>query len=151
MAETKVLTARFDLPNSTDIDVYLKADGYQALTKTVKEMTPDQVIDEVKKSALRGRGGAGFSAGMKWSFVPKQSPKPKYLVCNADESEPGTCKDRPLMQKDPHQLIEGMAIAGYALNAKLSFIYIRGEYWYLISTLERAIEQARARGYLGKK
>jgi NADH-quinone oxidoreductase subunit F len=150
MAETKVLSARFDLANSTDIDVYLKTEGYTALQKTLKEMTPDQVIDEVKKSALRGRGGAGFSAGMKWSFVPKQSPKPKYLVCNADESEPGTCKDRPLMEKDPHQLIEGMAIASYALGAKLSFIYIRGEYWYLIAILEKAIQQARDRGYLGK-
>src|SRR5437764_9611786 len=129
MAETKVLTARFDLANSTDIDVYLKAEGYQALEKVLKTgMTQDQVIDEVKKSALRGRGGAGFSAGMKWSFVPRQSPKPKYLVCNADESEPGTCKDRPLMELDPHQLIEGMAITSFALGAKLSFIYIRGEY-----------------------
>src|SRR5438132_5066893 len=129
MAETKIITARFDLPNSTDIDAYLKTGGYKAAEKVLKEMTSDQVIDEVKKSALRGRGGAGFSAGMKWSFVPKQSPKPRYLTCNADESEPGTCKDRPLMEKDPHQLIEGMIITSFAIGAKLSFIYIRGEYW----------------------
>lgn len=149
MAETKLLTARFGMPNSTDIDVYLKTEGYQALAKAL-QMAPDQIIDEVKRSALRGRGGAGFSAGMKWSFVPKQSPKPKYLVCNADESEPGTCKDRPLMELDPHQLIEGMTIASFALGAKLSFIYIRGEYWYIIPILEKAIQQARDRGYLGK-
>lgn len=149
MAETKVLTARFDLPNSTSIDTYLKTDGYKALEKCF-QMTQEAIIDEVKKSALRGRGGAGFSTGMKWSFVPRQSPKPKYVVCNADESEPGTCKDRPLMEKDPHQLIEGMIIASFALGAKLSFIYIRGEYWYLISILEKAIQEARDRGYLGK-
>ncbi|MBL8150413.1 MAG: SLBB domain-containing protein, partial [Blastocatellia bacterium] len=149
MAETKVLSARFNLPNSADIDVYLKAGGYQALAKAIK-MTQDEIIDEVKRSALRGRGGAGFSTGMKWSFVPRQSPKPKYLVCNADESEPGTCKDRPLMEKDPHLLIEGMTIASFALGAKLSFIYIRGEYWYLIPILEKAIDQARAKGFLGK-
>lgn len=149
MAELKVLTARFNTPNSADIDTYLKDGGYQALAKALK-MTQDDVINEVKKSALRGRGGAGFPAGVKWSFVPRQLNKPKYLVCNADESEPGTCKDRPLMEYDPHQLIEGMAIGGYALGSNLSFIYIRGEYWYLISILEKAIQQARDRGYLGK-
>lgn len=149
MAETKLLTARFDIPNATDIDVYLKSGGYEALGKALK-MTQEQIIDEVKRSALRGRGGAGFSAGMKWSFVPRQLAKPKYLVCNADESEPGTCKDRPLMELDPHQLIEGMAIASFALGANHSFIYIRGEYWYLINILEKAIKQAHDRGYLGK-
>ncbi|MCS6884335.1 MAG: NADH-quinone oxidoreductase subunit NuoF [Acidobacteriota bacterium] len=149
MAETKILTARFDLPNSTSIDTYLKTGGYQALEKALK-MTQEEIIEEVKKSALRGRGGAGFPTGLKWSFVPRSSPKPKYLVCNADESEPGTCKDRYLMEKDPHQLIEGMIISAYAIGANLSFIYIRGEYWYLIAVLEKAIEEARARGYLGK-
>jgi NADH-quinone oxidoreductase subunit F len=149
MAETKVLTARFDIPNATNIDVYLRHEGYQALAKALK-MTQETIIDEVKKSALRGRGGAGFSTGMKWSFVPRQSPKPKYVVCNADESEPGTCKDRPLMELDPHQLIEGMTIASFALGANLSFIYIRGEYWYLIQILEKAIAEAHERGYLGK-
>lgn len=148
--EMKLLTKRFGMPNSQSIDTYLATEGYQALKKVVTTMTQDQVIDEVKKSALRGRGGAGFPTGLKWSFVPRQSPKPKYVVCNADESEPGTCKDRPLMEYDPHQLIEGMAIAAFALGAKLSYIYIRGEYWYLIKILETALAEARERGYLGK-
>ncbi|HMW01596.1 MAG TPA: NADH-quinone oxidoreductase subunit NuoF, partial [Acidobacteriota bacterium] len=150
MMEMKLLTKRFGMPNSQSIDTYLATEGYQALKKVVTTMTQDQVIDEVKKSALRGRGGAGFPTGLKWSFVPRQSPKPKYVVCNADESEPGTCKDRPLMEYDPHQLIEGMAIAAFALGAKLSYIYIRGEYWYLIKILETALAEARERGYLGK-
>lgn len=146
-----VLTKRFSLPNSASIDTYLSTEGYKALQKILKEgMTQDQIIDEVKKSALRGRGGAGFPTGLKWSFVPRQSPKPKYIVCNADESEPGTCKDRPLMELDPHMLIEGMTIAGYALGSKVGYIYIRGEYWYLIAILEKAIQEARDRGYLGK-
>ncbi len=149
---TKVLTSRFDLKGEAcDIDVYLKTGGYEALTKVLKEFTPDQVIDEVKKSALRGRGGAGFPTGMKWGFVPKQSARPKYVVCNADESEPGTGKDRDLMRWDPHLLLEGMAIAAYALNgAPNNYIYIRGEYWYIIDILEKAIAQAKERGYLGK-
>lgn len=148
--EMKLLTKRFGMPNSQSIDTYLATEGYQALKKVVTTMTQDQVIDEVKKSALRGRGGAGFPTGLKWSFVPRQSPKPKYVVCNADESEPGTCKDRPLMEYDPHQLIEGMAIAAFALGAKLCYIYIRGEYWYLIKILETALAEARKGGYLGK-
>ena len=149
---TKVLTSRFDLKGEAcDIDVYLKTGGYEALTKVLKEFTPDQAIDEVKKSALRGRGGAGFPTGMKWGFVPKQSARPKYVVCNADESEPGTGKDRDLMRWDPHLLLEGMAIAAYALNgAPNNYIYIRGEYWYIIAILEKAIAQAKERGYLGK-
>ena len=149
---TKVLTSRFDLKGEAcDIDVYLKTGGYEALTKVLKEFTPDQAIDEVKKSALRGRGGAGFPTGMKWGFVPKQSARPKYVVCNADESEPGTGKDRDLMRWDPHLLLEGMAIAAYALNgAPNNYIYVRGEYWYIIAILEKAIAQAKERGYLGK-
>ena len=149
---TKVLTTRFDLKGEAcDIDVYIKTGGYEALTKCVKELTPDQVIDVVKASNLRGRGGAGFPTGMKWSFVPKQSNRPKYVVCNADESEPGTGKDRDLMRYDPHQLIEGMVIAAYALNgAPNNYIYIRGEYWFIIPILEKAIEQAKERGFLGK-
>ncbi len=101
-------------------------------------MTPDEVITEVKNSGLRGRGGAGFNTGMKWSFVPKKSAKPKYVVCNADESEPGTCKDRPLMEYDPHQLIEGNVIAGYAIRSHQGFIYIRGEYRYLLDIVDKA-------------
>ena len=147
--ELKVISKRFGLPNSTSIDVYLAHDGYKALERALG-MKPDDVINEVKNSGLRGRGGAGFNTGMKWSFVPKQSPKPKYVVCNADESEPGTCKDRPLMEYDPHQLIEGIIIAGYAIQAHQGFIYIRGEYRYLQEIVDRAIEEAYEGGYLGK-
>src|SRR5260370_741342 len=103
-----------------------------------------------KKSNLRGRGGAGCPTGMKWSFVPKDSAKPKYVICNADESEPGTCKDRPLMEMDPHQLIEGMVIAGRAIGSHQGFIYIRGEYRYVLDIAGGAIAEAYARGYLGK-
>ncbi len=147
--EVKVISKRFGLPNSASIDVFLAHEGYQALVKALK-MTPEEVINEVKNSGLRGRGGAGFNTGMKWSFVPRQSPKPKYVVCNADESEPATCKDRPLMEYDPHQLIEGIIIAGYAIGSHQGYIYIRGEYRYLMEILDRAIAEAYQRGYLGK-
>ena len=147
--EVKVISQRFGIPNSASIDVYLQNDGYRALKKALG-MTTDDVTNEVKNSGLRGRGGAGFNTGMKWSFVPKQTPKPKYVVSNADESEPGTCKDRPLMEYDPHQLIEGIVIAGYAIQSQQGFIYIRGEYRYLMEIVDRAIEEAYARGYLGK-
>ncbi|MBN8732304.1 MAG: NADH-quinone oxidoreductase subunit NuoF [Acidobacteria bacterium] len=148
-AETIVLGKRFRLPNSRSIDTYLANDGYQAFMKASK-MTPDEIINEVKTSNLRGRGGAGFPTGMKWSFVPKQSPKPKYIVVNGDESEPGTCKDRVLIQYDPHQLIEGILIAGMSVDAHRGWIYIRGEYRYLIDIMDKAISEAYARGWLGK-
>jgi NADH-quinone oxidoreductase subunit F len=147
--EVRVLTQRFGIPNSASLDVYLAHDGYQALGKALA-MAPDDLIQEVKKSGLRGRGGAGFNAGMKWSFVPKQIDKPRYVVCNADEGEPATCKDRVLIEHDPHQLIEGIIIAGYAIQAHQGYIYIRGEYRYLMAILDRALEEAYARGYLGK-
>ena len=149
MEKVRVLSARFDLPDSHTIEVYLRTGGYQALRKALTEMTPEEVIEEVKRSALRGRGGAGFSTGMKWSFVPRDSDTPKYVIANADESEPGTCKDRVLMEKDPHAVIEGILLAAYAVDAHLAFIYIRGEYWYLKERLERAIEEARERGFVG--
>ncbi len=149
-AEVPVITRRFGVPNSNTLDVYVKHEGYQALEKALQEMTPEQVIEEVKKSNLRGRGGAGFPTGVKWSFVPKESAKPKYIIANADESEPGTCKDRPLMELDPHQLIEGMVIAGRAVGAHQGYIYIRGEYRYVMEIADRAIAEAYARGYLGK-
>lgn len=142
--------ARVHLENSHTLEVYRQHGGYQALRKVLTSMSPDEVINEVKKSALRGRGGAGFPTGMKWSFVPKNSPKPKYVVCNADESEPGTFKDRYLMERDPHMLIEGILIAAYALGAKTNYIYTRGEYKYLIDIMDRALEEARAAGLLGK-
>jgi NADH-quinone oxidoreductase subunit F len=147
--EVKVLTRRFELENSRSIHTYLSSDGYKGFEKALG-MTPEQIIDEVKASSLRGRGGAGFPTGMKWSFVPRQSPKPKYIVVNADESEPGTCKDRVLMENDPHQLIEGVLIAAQAVGAKAGYIYIRGEYRYLIEIMDEAIAEAYQRGYLGK-
>src|SRR6204780_4270052 len=147
--EVKILTKRFGLANSESLDTYLATDGYKAFMKAV-EMTQDEIINEVKASALRGRGGAGFPTGLKWSFVPRTSPKPKYIIINADESEPGTCKDRLLMEYDPHQMIEGILIAGLAVDAHAGYIYIRGEYRYLIDVMDRAIEEAYAKGYLGK-
>jgi NADH-quinone oxidoreductase subunit F len=149
-AETPVISRRFGIKDSHKIDVYLQHDGYKALEKALREMTPESIIDEVKKSNLRGRGGAGFPTGMKWSFVPKDSPKPKYVICNADESEPGTCKDRPLMEMDPHQMIEGIIIAGRAIGAKMGFIYIRGEYRYVLDIVQTALDEAYSRNYLGK-
>ena len=147
--EVRVLTRRFGLPNSASIDTYLATDGYKALEKAFY-MTPDEIIEEVKTSNLRGRGGAGFPTGMKWGFVPRNSPKPKYIVVNGDESEPGTCKDRLLIENDPHQLIEGVLIAALAVGASRGWIYIRGEYRYLIEIMDKAIAEAYARGYLGK-
>jgi NADH-quinone oxidoreductase subunit F len=147
--ETRILTRRFGLPNSASIDTYLETDGYKALDKAFK-MKPEEIIEELKTSNLRGRGGAGFPTGMKWSFVPRTSPKPKYIVVNADESEPGTCKDRLLIENDPHQLIEGVLIAGLAVDSQAGYIYVRGEYRYLIDILDKAIGEAYARGYLGK-
>src|ERR1700716_1534038 len=147
--EVKILTKRFGLPNSASLDTYLANDGFKAFFKAI-EMTPEQIIEEVKVSALRGRGGAGFPTGLKWSFVPRTSPKPKYIIVNADESEPGTCKDRLLMEYDPHQLIEGMLIAGMAVDSHKGYIYIRGEYRYLIDLMDRAIAEAYWKGWLGK-
>jgi NADH-quinone oxidoreductase subunit F len=144
-----VLTRRFGLPNSASIDTYLAHDGYKAFTKA-SGMTPEAIINEVKISNLRGRGGAGFPTGLKWSFVPRSSPKPKYIVVNADESEPGTCKDRVLMEYDPHLMIEGILIAGLAVDAHVGWIYIRGEYRYLIDIVDKALAEAYAKGWLGK-
>src|SRR5580658_1592167 len=148
--ETPLISRRWGIKDSRKIDVYLQHDGYKALERALKEMTPESIIDEVKKSSLRGRGGAGFPTGMKWSFVPKDSPKPKYLICNADESEPGTCKDRPLLEMDPHQLIEGMVIAGKAVGSNQGYVYVRGEYRDVLDILDGAVAEAYARGYLGK-
>ena len=133
--------------------------GYSALKKVLgrdggagnEGMTPDQVIAEVKASALRGRGGAGFPTGLKWSFMPRQFPGPKYLVCNSDEGEPGTCKDRDILAYNPHIVIEGMAIAAYAMGVKLAYNYIHGEIFEIYDRFEEALEEARAAGYLGNK
>jgi len=146
--EVKVVSKRFGL-GATNLDRYLELDGYKALQKALT-MEPDAIINEVKASNLRGRGGAGFPTGMKWSFVPKQSPKPKYVLCNGDESEPGTCKDRLIFEHDPHSVIEGVMIAALAVGSKTGYIYLRGEYRYLIQIMEKAVADAYARGFIGK-
>ncbi len=128
---------------------YQKQGGYKALAKVLKEIQPDQVIEIVKKSGLRGRGGAGFPTGLKWSFIPKDPQIPKYLCCNADESEPGTFKDRQLIERDPHQMLEGLIIASYAIGAHLAYIYVRGEFFYGAHVLEKAIREARQAGFIG--
>jgi NADH-quinone oxidoreductase subunit F len=147
--EVRIISKRFGIPNSASIDTYLAHEGYVAFMKSA-EMSPEQIIDELKASSLRGRGGAGFPTGLKWSFIPRDNPKPKYVVVNADESEPGTCKDRLLIQNDPHQLIEGCLIAARTIGCKLGYIYIRGEYRYLIDIMDKALAEAYAHGYLGK-
>jgi NADH-quinone oxidoreductase subunit F len=146
----KILTEHINVPGIETFDVYRKQGGYTAVEKAIKTMTPEEVVEEAKKSGVRGRGGAGFPMGMKWGFLAKPEGVPRYLVCNADESEPGTFKDHHLMKSIPHLLIEGMIISSYALGANKSFIYVRGELMYVIRILERAIEEAKAKGFLGK-
>jgi NADH-quinone oxidoreductase subunit F len=150
MDEMKVLLEFADTPQQCNIDVYESNGGYRAIRKALKELQPSQLIDLVKTSGLRGRGGAGFVTGLKWSFVPKDNSAPKYVVCNCDESEPGTFKDRLLIEKDPHQLIEGVMLASYAIEAHTSFIYCRGEYYEGIEKLQKAVNEAYQKGYLGK-
>src|SRR6185503_2398264 len=143
-----VLTKYVREPNSFTLDFYLKHEGYEALKKALTKK-PDEIIELVKASGLRGRGGAGFPTGMKWQFVDKKS-EPRYIVCNADESEPGTFKDHLLMERNPHLLIEGCAIGCYAIGAKVAYIYIRGEFLHVQTILEKAIDEAYARGILGR-
>jgi NADH-quinone oxidoreductase subunit F len=150
MSFEPVLLRNIAKPGSETIGVYEQGGGYGPLRKALTSMTPDEVLEEVKKSGLRGRGGAGFPTGMKWSFMPRETPKPKYLVCNADESEPGTYKDRLLMERDPHVMLEGCLIACYAMGSRRCFIYIRGEYVKAARTLERAIAEAYEKGYAGR-
>ncbi|MCC2547566.1 NADH-quinone oxidoreductase subunit NuoF [Hymenobacter sp. BT175] len=146
----KLLTEHINVEGIDTFEVYRKHGGYRSVEKAIKTMTPDEVVEEVKKSGLRGRGGAGFPTGMKWSFLAKPEGVPRYLVCNADESEPGTFKDRQLMSKLPHLLVEGMITSSYALGANTSYIYIRGELLYVLRILEKAIAEAYANGFLGK-
>src|ERR1051326_547733 len=146
----KLLLAHDHVAGINIYDVYRQMGGYASVEKALKTLSPDQVTEEVKKSGLRGRGGAGFPTGMKWSFLAKPPGVPRYLVCNADESEPGTFKDRYLMERIPHLLIEGMITSSYALGARTSYIYIRGEYFYVSRILEKAIEEAYANGWLGQ-
>ena len=146
--EVKVVSRRFGR-GAGKIDRYLELDGYKAVQKALA-LGADGIINEVKASNLRGRGGAGFPTGMKWSFVPKESPKPKYVLCNGDESEPGTCKDRLILEHDPHSVIEGVVVAGIAVGSRTGYIYIRGEYRYLSEIMQKALADAYARGFLGK-
>jgi NADH-quinone oxidoreductase subunit F len=150
MPEMRVLMAHTDQPDQDKIETYERNGGYQAIRKAIPHIEPAALTDWVKQSGLRGRGGAGFSTGMKWGFIPKDPNLPKYLVCNCDESEPGTFKDRLLIEKDPHQLIEGMILTSYAIGAKFAILYCRGEYFEGIATLRRAVKEAKERGYLGK-
>lgn len=146
----RLLLEHDNVPGIETFDVYRKQGGYRSVEKALKSMSPEQVVEEVQKSGLRGRGGAGFPTGMKWSFLAKPEGVPRYLLCNADESEPGTFKDRYLMEKIPHLLIEGMIVSSYALGANTSYIYIRGEYMWVLDILEKAIAEAYANGFLGK-
>src|SRR5690242_5198922 len=160
--EHRLLLKHADEPGYTpDIECYLRHGGYEVLKKALsiqpknlpdgrKVSGPEQLRDEVKASGLRGRGGAGFSCGLKWSFVDRKSGKPIYLICNADESEPGTFKDRQIIHKDPHQLIEGMIVSCFANDVKLAYIYIRGEMPEGAKILNHALKEARAKGFLGK-
>ncbi|MHA3023025.1 NADH-quinone oxidoreductase subunit NuoF [Mycobacterium sp. BMJ-28] len=148
-ALTPVLSSYWDDPQSWTLPTYLRHDGYQALDAAL-DMEPDAVIALVKESGLRGRGGAGFPTGQKWSFINQADPKPHYLVINADESEPGTCKDIPLMMATPHVLVEGAIIASYAIRARQAFIYVRGEVVPVLRRLRAAVEEAYEAGYLGR-
>jgi NADH-quinone oxidoreductase subunit F len=151
MEPIKVLLANIDKPNSTSIDTYMEGGGYQDARKALTSMKPDEIVQLVKDSELRGRGGAGFPTGAKWGFVPKNAPKPTYLLCNADESEPGTFKDRVIIEQDPHLLIEGMIISAFAIGScPMSYIYIRGEFYYGATVLDKALDEAREKGFLGK-
>lgn len=149
MNEMRILTAHIDKPGQSNLEVYEQNGGYQAIRKAIPHVPPDQLTEQIKQSGLRGRGGAGFFTGMKWGFIPKDPQLTKYLVCNCDESEPGTFKDRFLIEHDPHQLIEGMILTSYAIGAKLAFIYCRGEFYEGIAKLRKAVGQARKKGYLG--
>lgn len=146
----KLLLKNAGVEGIRNYDTYRKHGGYEAAEKALKTMTPDGIVEEVKKSGLRGRGGAGFPTGMKWSFLAKPDGVPRYLVCNADESEPGTFKDRYLMETIPHLLIEGLIISSFALGSRNTYIYIRGEYAWIAGILEQAVEEARQHGWLGK-
>jgi NADH-quinone oxidoreductase subunit F len=146
-----VLSTRFKDPGGTWFEGYVADGGYLAARKALTSMNPDQVIGEVSKARLRGLGGAGFPTGKKWSFIPKQSTKPKYLVVNADEGEPGTFKDRYIMERDPHALLEGILIAAYAIGSHKAYVYIRGEYFRSAKRLQRAIDEAYSRSWLGKR
>src|SRR5215218_486512 len=145
----KLLLDKANIEGIRFYEAYRRNGGYAAVEKAFK-LTPAEIVEEVKKSGLRGRGGAGFPTGLKWSFLAKPEGVPRYLVCNADESEPGTFKDRYLMEFLPHLLIEGLIISSFALGSNRTYIYIRGEYAWIVDILEQAIEEARAKGFIGR-
>lgn len=149
-AEQRIVLRRAGIIDPTSIEEYILHDGYMALGKVLTSMSPEEVIEEVKKSGLRGRGGAGFPTGSKWGFVAREKSDKKYIICNADESEPGTFKDRLILEGDPHSMIEAMAIAGYAVGADEGYIYVRGEYLLAQERLKKAIQDAHEMGFLGK-
>ena len=148
--ERKIILENIEIEGIRSLNVYRQHGGYKSIEKALKTMTPDEVVFEVKTSGLRGRGGAGFPTGMKWSFIDKKSDNPRYLVCNADESEPGTFKDRYLLEHIPHRLIEGMICSAYALGANKAYIYVRGEFKYIVGILNEAIKETYKAGFLGK-
>jgi NADH-quinone oxidoreductase subunit F len=148
---TSYLSEHFAHDDFGTLEGYERRGGYQAAREALTRMSPDEVMQRVKDSGLQGRGGAGFGTGLKWSFMPKETDRPRYLVCNADESEPGSFKDRILMERGPHQLLEGILIAAWATGAEKTFVYVRGEYAWPARQVERAVAEARARGYLGRK
>ena len=148
--QTKILSRNFDVKDAHTLDVARRNGAYRVLEKALKTKKPAEIVDEVKKSRLRGRGGAGFPTGVKWSFIAKGTGKPTYIVVNADESEPGTFKDRYLMERDPHLVIEGALLCAYAVEASVIYVYIRGEYPRSIARMAKAMEEARAAGFLGK-
>jgi NADH-quinone oxidoreductase subunit F len=148
MAE-EILLKNVRIPGSDKIDTYISLGGYKALEKAIRTLSPDEIVEMVKKSELRGRGGAGFPTGLKWSFVPKDVPGPRYLCCNADEGEPGTFKDRVIIENAPHLLLEGIAISCYALSIQTAYIYVRGEFTLGAQRLMAAISEAESRGFLG--
>ena len=148
--DRQILLEHIDVPGIETFDVYRSVGGYNSVVKALKDLSPGIIVSEIKISGLRGRGGAGFPTGMKWGFIDKKSSGPVYLVCNADESEPGTFKDRFLMEHLPHQLIEGIIISSFALGVSTAYIYVRGEFKYIIGILNRAINDASKNGFLGK-
>jgi NADH-quinone oxidoreductase subunit F len=148
--DRQILLEHIAVPGIETFDVYRSIGGYNSVVKALKQFSPDNIVSEVKKSGLRGRGGAGYPTGLKWGFMDKKSPKQKYLVCNADESEPGTFKDRYLMEHLPHQLIEGIIVSSYALGVNTAYIYVRGEFKYIIGILNRAISETYRNGFLGR-
>ena len=147
----RILLRNVGIPDSQKIGTYLSSGGYKALEKAIRTLSPGEIVEMVKKSELRGRGGAGFPTGLKWSFVPKDVPGPRYLCCNADEGEPGTFKDRVIIENDPHLLLEGIAISCYALSIHTAYIYVRGEFSVGAQRLIAAVSEAEARGFLGER